>query len=748
MQEEKEANEKKEADRLAVMASFARGGTSFARGGASSSSAAAAAASSSTASSHAAAALQAAAAAYNAIPAVQKPPAAAAASTSFATSASSSAAAAAAPSHSHAYSSTPQPGWSATSNVKSEENEDESIGRPKDDRDYEEQPRIKDDPEEEKDDDVIIGGTTGEAGTDSSSSFWAAAKIKQEMHEEWRQEVEERKEKENEKMNDHVDGKAYMFVERVLEKHRELATGNPIIDSLTSAVARDDMVFMAIKMLQLHESFSSDLKPSRVDIGYHYTRPENMDRIRTDGLMTHAERTAHSVGALHNGSAFGDGVYTGNNPFAFKSFGEAGLVVARLKGNAERRGLDLGRAPRRGPSPDVDTVIGNKGLGLVTRYRRGRRLASGEEEEDEDQFDDEVVLQSSYQCVPLVRFHSSLASGHYMEAAGTRIIHSLHRAMQEVVDEFFNGGRDTKVEHYTGIPISAPSVPAAVMPGPFAPIPIPMPVPLVLPGGGGGASFGMPFGIPGLGRFAGVGHRLGQSSPFAEIEFVAPYVLEAPECAYEEAEVAECDGECIICFEPLCSKHETPAKVKICGHLFHKACIEESLKHKNRCPMCRKTIGEVRGQMPSGTMSISRSKVKCKGYENCRGSLVIRYDIPPGLQRMYMVNPQQPHAGKSDTAYLPDSKVGRLLLERLKYAFSRGLTFVVGTSATTGQNNVVTWNSIHHKTSPSGGPHGFPDPNYIDNCNSELDNLGVPTSEECKEKNGGDDEDEDAIVIE
>jgi deltex-like protein len=36
------------------------------------------------------------------------------------------------------------------------------------------------------------------------------------------------------------------------------------------------------------------------------------------------------------------------------------------------------------------------------------------------------------------------------------------------------------------------------------------------------------------------------------------------------------------------------------------------------------------------------------------------------------------------------------------------------------------WNSIHHKTSLDGGPHGFPDPNYIDNCNAEMTALGIP----------------------
>ena len=79
---------------------------------------------------------------------------------------------------------------------------------------------------------------------------------------------------------------------------------------------------------------------------------------------------------------------------------------------------------------------------------------------------------------------------------------------------------------------------------------------------------------------------------------------------------------------------------------------------------------------------------------------------------------------------MPDNDEGRNLLKRLKYAFTHGLTFTIGTSLTTGQSNVVTWSSIHHKTNLRGGAHGFPDPSYISNANEELDALGVPASSE------------------
>ena len=91
-------------------------------------------------------------------------------------------------------------------------------------------------------------------------------------------------------------------------------------------------------------------------------------------------------------------------------------------------------------------------------------------------------------------------------------------------------------------------------------------------------------------------------------------------------------------------------------------------------------------------------------------------------------NPGSNFIGATRIAYLPDNADGRRLLKRLEYAFSKGLTFTVGTSLSTGQGNVVTWASVHHKTSISGGSHGYPDPSYFYNCNDELDSLGVPSA--------------------
>ena len=94
----------------------------------------------------------------------------------------------------------------------------------------------------------------------------------------------------------------------------------------------------------------------------------------------------------------------------------------------------------------------------------------------------------------------------------------------------------------------------------------------------------------------------------------------------------------------------------------------------------------------------------------------------------YRSNPGARFTGATRIAYLPDNTEGRDLLKRLEYAFLHGLTFTVGTSLSTGAANIVTWASVHHKTSPHGGPHGYPDPNFFANCNAELNALGVPVA--------------------
>ena len=194
--------------------------------------------------------------------------------------------------------------------------------------------------------------------------------------------------------------------------------------------------------------------------------------------------------------------------------------------------------------------------------------------------------------------------------------------------------------------------------------------------------------------------------------------LQTPPANQKETEA------CVICYEAL-SKHPCYA-LNVCSHTFHTHCIRKSFDRKPECPICRSVVSEPQGKSPSGEMEISIIPGKCVGFPE--NTIRIIYTLAAGPQKIYHENPLQLHSGKRAVAYLPNNKAGNQLLKRLKYAFLHGLTFTVGTSATSGRTNQCTWASIHHKTSLHGGTrlHGFPDPNYFVNCNKELDSLHVP----------------------
>ena len=73
----------------------------------------------------------------------------------------------------------------------------------------------------------------------------------------------------------------------------------------------------------------------------------------------------------------------------------------------------------------------------------------------------------------------------------------------------------------------------------------------------------------------------------------APSVVTPPRSPPRPVEAA--DAECSICIEPLfCGEGARAAETEaepvckvLCGHLFHRRCITEWLKHDLRCPNCR-----------------------------------------------------------------------------------------------------------------------------------------------------------------
>ncbi|NWT22078.1 DTX3L ligase, partial [Cardinalis cardinalis] len=182
------------------------------------------------------------------------------------------------------------------------------------------------------------------------------------------------------------------------------------------------------------------------------------------------------------------------------------------------------------------------------------------------------------------------------------------------------------------------------------------------------------------------------------------------------------DDECPICRDTI----EDKKVLEKCKHAFCKTCIDTAMAYKQTCPVCNTVCGILTGNQPEGTMSARAISFSLPGYPNC-GTIQIEYDMKGGVQTSSHPNPGQHYGPAQRTAYLPDNEEGREILQLLKRAFHQKLIFTVGQSRTTGAQNVITWNDIHHKTAMEGGPtlFGYPDPSYLQRVRSELKAKGI-----------------------
>uniref|UniRef100_A0A672G6E8 E3 ubiquitin-protein ligase n=2 Tax=Salarias fasciatus TaxID=181472 RepID=A0A672G6E8_SALFA len=178
---------------------------------------------------------------------------------------------------------------------------------------------------------------------------------------------------------------------------------------------------------------------------------------------------------------------------------------------------------------------------------------------------------------------------------------------------------------------------------------------------------------------------------------------------------------------PICRDTFTKKTQLMCKHEFCEGCLQQAEKSMGPvCPVCREVFGKIEGNQPEGTMTWETFPQSLPGFPGC-GTIEITYCIPDGRQTEKHPNPGQPYYGFMRTACLPDNKEGVEVLHLLKRAFDQKLIFTVGTSRTTGADNQVTWNDIHHKTSRSGGPacFGYPDPDYLSRVKEELKEKGI-----------------------
>lgn len=187
---------------------------------------------------------------------------------------------------------------------------------------------------------------------------------------------------------------------------------------------------------------------------------------------------------------------------------------------------------------------------------------------------------------------------------------------------------------------------------------------------------------------------------------------------------AEDNNTCSICMGDVVDR----TTLERCGHSFCRTCLDQAFKVKKACPVCRLVYGQLIGNQPAnGTMIVERdADIELPGHEGF-GCICIIYSFPPGLQAPEHPNPGVRYPGTDRVAYLPDSPEGNRVLGLLRRAFEQRLIFTIGTSMTTGMQNVITWNDIHHKTSIWGGPRcfGYPDPTYLVRVMEELREKGI-----------------------
>jgi deltex-like protein len=197
-----------------------------------------------------------------------------------------------------------------------------------------------------------------------------------------------------------------------------------------------------------------------------------------------------------------------------------------------------------------------------------------------------------------------------------------------------------------------------------------------------------------------------------------------------------CDSRCPICLQDMNPGSPMVVALTRCLHQLHLDCLNAMLSSQPatnkslyiQCPTCMTIYGEKTGNQPPGTMCWTTLPYSLPGHHGTR-TLQITYNIASGIQGPEHPNPGRPYyaVGFPRVCYLPDTEKGRKVLRLLSIAFERRLVFTVGRSVTTGREDVVTWNEIHHKTEPgmSNTGHGFPDSGFLDRCLAELAAQGV-----------------------
>jgi Deltex C-terminal domain len=535
-----------------------------------------------------------------------------------------------------------------------------------------------------------------------------------------------------------VTGRAFSFTTMVVENHDrflEDCYGQEPTQGLCrwfSLVNADDILFFSERLLQYWND-AGDIN-SHIDIGYARYRMHGEDEDEPQGDALPHIQTRDIV--TRNGP-FGDGIYLANHPFVSSSKddrrktrrkGDKILMVARVR--------------------SINDDSSHSGI-LLSGFQFSRV------EHDADVFEISVIGKSS-QCIPLLLFDSRLVDSRDFVKQGHVVVYRYHCLLQAILDEYFNVGRPKTVVtkrvpsilHDASSPTRSlrsydPKLQCIVSytapENSIIPLPdndrCPLPLDLLL---APLSSLIAPLFIDTTFQRR---HRLRNPLDGRRLNSSLNYVSIVP----SRQKSAGLSGtkitlayECGATFDITFNGNEADdaSCESIWASIFRSPDFLRQLQHRaflhsQKCNSCinrsctnDETINI--GVMPTGAMQVFEvPEATCPGFEP--GVFLISYKIESGVQKNYHENPGVRHPGTSREAFVPSNVKGRALIQRLIYAFAHGMTFRVGVSVSTGKPNSVTWASIPHKTSLTYGPFGYPDPNYFDEVNEQLNILGVPS---------------------
>ncbi len=170
-------------------------------------------------------------------------------------------------------------------------------------------------------------------------------------------------------------------------------------------------------------------------------------------------------------------------------------------------------------------------------------------------------------------------------------------------------------------------------------------------------------------------------------------------------------------------KGEEVLKMNCCKQVLLQDTVISFMTTQTSCPLCKSLFTSGTGPQPSGTMTIIEKKFACDGH--APGTFEIIYNFSSGTRN------GNHYSGDTRRNYIPMDDYGNQILKILISCFEKGYLYTIGSSASTGADNVIKFN-IHQKTRTNGGEtaHGWPDSTYLDRLKSECASV-VPNAEGC-----------------